>query len=215
VNVVVVKYNAGNIQSVLFALQRLGVSPSLSSHPEEIANADKVIFPGVGEASSTMNELNNSGLAAVIENLKQPFLGICLGLQLMCKHSEEGNKECLNIFNLNVKKFIPNSLLRETETVLSEHPGRQSPQPYLKVPHVGWNTIHNLKGPLFKGIEENSYVYFVHSYYAEIGQYTCAITDYINPFSAAVIKDNFYSVQFHPEKSGTTGERILKNFIEL
>ena len=195
-DVVVLRYKAGNIQSVLFALQRLGISPVLSSDPEVIAKADKVIFPGVGEASGTMKELKESGLDVHIKNLKQPFLGICLGLQLMCKHSEEGTVDCLNIFNLNVKKFI-------------------STDSTLKIPHVGWNNISGLKGSLFKGVPENSYVYYVHSFYAEIGNETCASTDYINPFSAALMKDNFYAVQFHPEKSGATGELILKNFIEL
>ena len=153
-NVVVIRYGGGNIQSVLFALQRIGITPTVSSDPDVISKADKVIFPGVGEASSTMQELKASGLDKVIKELKQPFLGICLGLQLMCKHSEEGNTDCLGIFNLNVKKFIP------AENV--------------KVPHVGWNTIQHLKGPLFKGIAENSYVYYVHSFYAEIGKETCA-----------------------------------------
>ena len=195
-NVVIIRYRAGNIQSVLFALQRLGITPVLSSDPEVIAKADKVIFPGVGEASGTMQELKASGLDRTIKGLKQPFLGICLGLQLMCKHSEEGNVDCLGIFDLNVRKF--NSENKE-----------------LKVPHVGWNNIQNLEGPLFKGITENSYVYYVHSYYAETGNETRATTNYILPFSASLAKDNFYAVQFHPEKSGTVGETILKNFIEL
>jgi len=194
-NVVVIRYQAGNIQSVLFALERVGLSPTLSSDPEVIAKADKVIFPGVGEASSTMKELRSSGLDKVIVNLKQPVLGICLGLQLMCKHSEEGNTDCLNIFDLKVKKFIPEG--------------------NMKVPHVGWNNIENLKGPLFKGVNENSFVYYVHSFYAEIGKDTAATTNYINPFSAALVKNNFYAIQSHPEKSGDVGETILKNFIEL
>jgi glutamine amidotransferase len=194
-NVVVIRYHSGNIQSVLFALQRIGVTPTLSSDPEVIKKADKVIFPGVGEASCTMKELKASGLDKAIIELKQPFIGICLGLQLMCKHSEEGNVDCLGIFDLQVKKF--------------------SPSKELKVPHVGWNSISNLKGPLFKGIKENDFVYYVHSYYAELGKQTCATTDYINPYSAALNKDNFNAVQFHPEKSGATGEAILKNFIEL
>jgi glutamine amidotransferase len=194
-NVVVIRYGAGNIQSVLFALQRIGITPTLSSDPAIIAKADKVIFPGVGEASGTMKELKASGLDNVIKELKQPFLGICLGLQLMCKHSEEGNVDCLGIFDLSVKKFIPAG--------------------DVKVPHVGWNTIQNLKGPLFNGIPENSFVYYVHSFYAEIGKETAATTNYINPFSASLSKDNFHAVQFHPEKSGAVGEAILKNFISL
>jgi len=194
-NVVVIRYQSGNIQSVLFALERIGIKPVVSADPEIISKADKVIFPGVGEASSTIKELKLSGLTSVIKELKQPFLGICLGLQLMCKHSEEGNAECLDIFDVNVKKFIP-----ATNS---------------KVPHVGWNTIQHMKGPLFKGIPEDSFVYYVHSFYAETGKETCAVTNYINPFSASLSKDNFHAVQFHPEKSGAVGEAILKNFIEL
>lgn len=193
--VVVIRYQAGNIQSVLFALQRLGASPTLSSDAKVISGADKVIFPGVGEASSTMKELRASGLDKTIINLKQPVLGICLGLQLMCKHSEEGNADCLGIFNLNVKRFHP--------------------QADLKVPHVGWNNIQNLKGPLFKGVNEGSFVYYVHSFYAETGTETVATTNYVNPFSAALSKDNFHAMQFHPEKSGTIGETMLKNFLKL
>jgi glutamine amidotransferase len=180
---------------VFFALQRIGINPVLSSEPEVILKADKIIFPGVGEASSTMKELKLSGLDSVIRELKQPFLGICLGLQLMCKHSEEGNVDCLGIFDLKVKKFAPS--------------------PACKVPHVGWNNIEQLEGPLFKGISGGSYVYYVHSFYAEIGKETCAKTKYINPFSASLSKDNFYAVQFHPEKSEVTGEMILQNFIGL
>jgi imidazole glycerol-phosphate synthase subunit HisH len=194
-NVVVIRYGGGNIQSVLFALQRIGVTPVVSADPAVISKADKVIFPGVGEASGTMLELKASRLDKVIKELKQPFLGICLGLQLMCKHSEEGDVDCLGIFGLNVKKFIP-----------AEN---------LKVPHVGWDSIKHLKGPLFKGIPEDSYVYYVHSFYAEPGNETCATTNYIKPFGAALSKDNFYAVQFHPEKSGVVGEAILKNFISL
>jgi len=194
-NVVVIRYGGGNIQSVLFAMQRIGVTPIVSADADVISKADKVIFPGVGEASGTMKELKASGLDSVIKELKQPFLGICLGLQLMCKYSEEGNTDCLGIFNLRVKKFIP------TDSN--------------KVPHVGWNSIQQLKGPLFKNIAEDSYVYYVHSFYAESGQETCAITNYITPFSASLSKDNFYAVQFHPEKSGAVGEVVLKNFINL
>jgi imidazole glycerol-phosphate synthase subunit HisH len=201
-NVVVIRYQGGNIQSVLFALQRMGITPTLSSDPAVISKADKVIFPGVGEASGTMAELKSLGLDIAIKGLKQPFLGICLGLQLMCKHSEEGNTECLGIFNLSVKKFIP------IPYTPFEGMG-------IKVPHVGWNVIQNLKSPLFKNIPEESYVYYVHSFYAEQGKETCANTNYINPFSAALTKNNFYAVQFHPEKSGDIGEAILKNFIDL
>lgn len=193
--VAVIRYHAGNIQSVLFALQRIGITPLVSADPAVISKADKVIFPGVGEASGTMRELKSSGLDKVIKELKQPFLGICLGLQLMCDHSEEGDTDCLGIFNLKVKKFIPTG-------------GN-------KVPHVGWNSIQQLKGPLFKNIAEDCYVYYVHSFYAEIGNDTRAITSYVNPFSASLSKDNFYPVQFHPEKSGEAGEAILKNFIGL
>jgi glutamine amidotransferase len=194
-NVVVIRYGGGNIQSVLFALQRIGITPIVSADAAVISKADKVIFPGVGEASGTMKEIKRSGLDGVIKELRQPFLGICLGLQLMCKHSEEGNTECLGIFNLKVKKFIP------AENV--------------KVPHVGWNSIQKLNGPLFKGIPDDSYVYYVHSFYAEIGAETCGTTKYIKAFSAALSKDNFYAMQFHPEKSGVVGEAILKNFISL
>jgi len=179
-NVVVIRYGSGNIQSVLFALQRLGLTPTLSSDPDIITKADKVIFPGVGEASITMKELRASGLDKTITSLKQPVIGICLGLQLMCKYSEEGDVDCLGIFDLKVKKFIP--------------------QRHIKVPHVGWNNIQNLKGPLFKNVGENSFVYYVHSFYAELGNDTVATTNYMNPFSASLVKNNFYAVQFHPEK---------------
>lgn len=194
-NVVVIRYRAGNIQSVLFALQRIGVTPVVSSDPAIISKADKVIFPGVGEASGTMAELKSSGLDTIIKNLKQPFLGICLGLQLMCRHSEEGNTDCLGIFDTTVKKFTPIDTM--------------------KVPHVGWNTVQQLQGPLFKNISEHSFVYYVHSFYAETNKETRAITNYTNPFSASISKDNFHAVQFHPEKSGVVGEAILKNFLTL
>jgi imidazole glycerol-phosphate synthase subunit HisH len=193
VEVVIIKYNAGNIMSVEFALNRLGVYPLITDDHETIRNADRVIFPGVGEASTTMKYLRKRKLDTLITSLKQPVLGICLGLQLMCSHSEEGDTDCLGIFNENVKKF----------------------EGSLKVPHMGWNSIHNLKGDLFEPMLERQYVYFVHSFYAELGENTAAETEYIVPFSAALHRDNFYATQFHPEKSGEIGARILKNFIEL
>jgi imidazole glycerol-phosphate synthase subunit HisH len=190
---VIIKYNAGNVVSVANALMRLGVQAQLSDDPEQIRRADKVIFPGVGEASTAMEYLRMRGLDKMIAGLRQPFLGICLGLQLMCDHSEENDTECLGIFSLRVKKF----------------------QPVQKVPHMGWNEIRNMKGPLFEGLDQSAFIYFVHSYYAEIGAETVAVSDYIQPFSAALNKDNFYAVQGHPEKSGRTGERILENFLNI
>ncbi|CAD5250787.1 MULTISPECIES: imidazole glycerol phosphate synthase subunit HisH [unclassified Imperialibacter] len=191
--VAIIKYNAGNVQSVTFALNRLGIEPVLSNDPEVLKSADKVIFPGVGEASTAMASVKENGLDKIIPGLKQPFLGICLGLQLMCRHSEENNTACLGVFDLEVKKFPPNE----------------------KVPHMGWNKIHSLKGPLMNGLTNDAYLYFVHSYYAEMGSSTIARSDYMVPFSAALQKGNFYAVQAHPEKSGVDGARILKNFIEL
>ena len=191
--IAIIKYNAGNIQSVAFALERLGVKPIITDDPEIIKKADKVIFPGVGEASSTMNYLHQAKLDTLIPNLKQPVLGICLGMQLMCGYSTEGNTSCLGIFDEKVEKFPPGN----------------------KVPHVGWNSISNLKSPLFKGLPENSYVYFVHSYFVNQSLYSIAECNYIKPFSAALQKDNFFATQFHPERSGKTGEIILKNFIAL
>ncbi|MEA1986182.1 MAG: imidazole glycerol phosphate synthase subunit HisH [Candidatus Marinimicrobia bacterium] len=191
--IAIIKYNAGNIQSVKNALNRLNVKAHITDNKDEIISSDKVIFPGVGEAKSAMGYLKNAKLDKLIPQLSQPFLGICLGLQLMCNYSEENNTKCLNIFNSNVKLFPPK----------------------LKVPHVGWNTITNLKGKLFDGIEENSFVYFVHSYYAELNEDTIAETDYILPFSASIQRNNFFATQFHPEKSGKVGEKILKNFLEI
>lgn len=191
--VAIIKYNAGNTQSVIYALNRLGVDPIVTDNVEEIKKADKVIFPGVGEASTAMNYLKSRNLDNVIKELKQPVLGICLGLQLMCRYSEENNTECLNIFPIQVKKFPPQD----------------------KVPQMGWNSVTNLKGKLFKGINEGSYVYYVHSYYAELSEFTAATTDYILPYSAAIEKDNFFAVQFHAEKSSEEGSKMLKNFIEL
>lgn len=201
-NVAIIKYNAGNVQSVLYALKRLGISAVVTDDHEKIIAADKVIFPGVGNASSAMEYLKENGLDELIISLKQPVLGICLGLQLLCNFSEEGNTECLGIFNSDVKKF--------------DESGYQNKNLFpAKIPHIGWNTIYGLSSPLFKGVEENSYVYFVHSYYALLSDETIATTDYINPFSAAMSKDNFYGVQFHSEKSADTGERIISNFLNI
>jgi glutamine amidotransferase len=192
----IIKYNAGNIQSVLFALERIGVKAEVTDDVKKIESADKVIFPGVGEASSAMHYLKERGLDTVIKNLKQPVLGICLGMQLMCKYSEENATECLGIFEEDVRKF---------NVVHSE----------FKVPQIGWNTIFNLKSDLFHDVKESSFCYFVHSYYASVGEHTIATTNYIQSYSSALHKENFYGVQFHPEKSAETGEQILKNFLKL
>lgn len=191
--VTILKYNAGNVRSVTIALNRLGIEPIVSDVEEVLLSADKVIFPGVGQASTAMKYLQDKGLDQLIPRLKMPFLGICLGLQLMCRHTEENDTDCLNIFPLKVLKFPPDD----------------------KVPHMGWNTIHTLKGPLTQGLSDASYLYFVHSYYAKLSQNTIAVTDYIFPFSALLEKDNFYAVQAHPEKSGEAGSTILKNFLKL
>lgn len=191
--IAIVKYNAGNLQSVIYALQRLGIEPMVTNRAEELRSADKVIFPGVGEAASAMKSLKENNLDGLLPTLKQPFLGICLGLQLMCRHSEERDTPCLGVFDLKVKKF----------------------EPKMKVPHMGWNKLENMKTPLFNRLNGNAYVYFVHSYYAEMGEGTIATAEYINPFSAAVQKDNFYAIQAHPEKSGEVGARIIKNFLDL
>ncbi|WP_167608907.1 imidazole glycerol phosphate synthase subunit HisH [Maribellus sediminis] len=198
-NIVIIKYNAGNIESVNNALNRLGVNAEITADHDKIRAADKVIFPGVGEASTTMAYLRKNKLDELIVSLKQPVLGICLGLQLMCSHSEENDTECLGIFDEKVKRFIPN-------------PGEEF---ITKVPHMGWNAITDLKSDIFEGISESEYVYFVHSYYAEKSEHTIATCNYINPFSAALHKDNFYATQFHPEKSGTIGARILDNFLKI
>ena len=195
--IVIIKYNAGNIQSVLFALERIDASAEVTDDPERIQGADKVIFPGVGEASSAMNYLKERKLDVLIRNLKQPVLGVCLGMQLLCRHSEENDTECLGIFSEQVKKFQP------------------APGQFLKVPQTGWNNIYDLKSALFTGIAENSYCYCVHGYYAGLGETTIAKTDYVQPYSSALHKGNFYGVQFHPEKSASIGENILKNFIQL
>lgn len=195
-NIAVVKYNAGNIRSVMGALSRLGVNALLTDREEELRSADKVIFPGVGEASTTMEYLKAHGLDRIIKDLKQPVLGICLGQQLMCSHSEEGSTDCLGIFDVPVLKF---------------QPGRHED----KVPHMGWNTIETTGNGLFKGFTKPEFVYFVHSFYVPVCEWTAARTEYILPFTASLHKDNFYATQFHPEKSGPTGERILKNFLDI
>lgn len=198
-NIVIIKYNAGNIESVNNALNRLGVNAEITADHDKIHNADKVIFPGVGEASTTMAYLRKHKLDELIVSLKQPVLGICLGLQLMCSHSEENDTNCLGIFDEKVKRFIPN-------------PGNEF---ITKVPHMGWNSTYNLKSELFSDVAENEYVYFVHSYYAEKSEHTIATCNYINPFSAALHKGNFYATQFHPEKSGSIGAKILDNFLKI
>lgn len=194
--VAVVKYNAGNIYSVIHALQRLGVEPLLTDDAMELQSADKVLFPGQGEASNAMQYLRSHNLDRVICDLKQPILGICIGQQLMCRHSEEGDVDCLGIFDADVVRFRP-----------QRHED--------KVPHMGWNQLADPKSELFKGFEQNEFVYFVHSFYVPVCEHTIATTDYIHPFSAALHKDNFYATQFHPEKSGSVGERIIKNFLDL
>ncbi|OIP82303.1 MAG: imidazole glycerol phosphate synthase subunit HisH [Porphyromonadaceae bacterium CG2_30_38_12] len=190
--VVIIKYNAGNIRSVLFALERIGVEALVTDNPDEIRAADKVIFPGVGEASSAMTYLQNKGLDMLIKSLKQPVLGICLGMQLMCSFSEENNTKCLGIFDQHVRLF---------------------PAVGLKVPQIGWNNITQLSSTLLHDVPENSYMYFVHSYYVEACAHAIAKTEYGVMYSSAIHKDNFYAVQFHPEKSGDMGQKILENFI--
>jgi imidazole glycerol-phosphate synthase subunit HisH len=194
---VIIKYNAGNIQSVLFALERIGVKATVTDDPALIRKADKVIFPGVGEASTAMQYLKERELDKVIVSLEQPVLGICLGMQLLCEYSEENDTSCLGVFDsIAVKKFQPG------------HSG-------LKVPQIGWNNIKRLSSPLFNNIDENSYCYFVHGYYAELSESSIAQADYCLPYSAALKKNNFYGVQFHPEKSAVAGEQLLKNFLNL
>lgn len=195
-SIVIIKYNAGNIFSVESAFKRLGIDAVVSADLETIRKADKVVFPGVGEASTTIRHMHRLGLDALIPSLKQPVLGICLGMQLMCAHSEEGDVDCLNIFDAEVKRFVP-----------QKHED--------KVPHMGWNSITDVKSRMFDNSMEREFVYFVHSYYVPVGEYTAATTDYINPFSAALHKDNFYATQFHPEKSGSVGEKILLNFLNI
>ncbi|MEY4455788.1 MAG: imidazole glycerol phosphate synthase subunit HisH [Bacteroidota bacterium] len=193
---VIIQYNAGNIQSVLYALERLGVNALVTDDSEKIKSASRVIFPGVGEASTAMQYLKERQLDQLIVSLKQPVLGICLGMQLMCAYSEENNTDCLGIFNEQVKQFKPDTIS-------------------VKVPQMGWNTITHLQSSLFKGVDENSYAYFVHGYYASIGTHTIAQTNYILDYSSALHKDNFYGVQFHPEKSAKVGEQIIQNFLSI
>ncbi|HNX89814.1 MAG TPA: imidazole glycerol phosphate synthase subunit HisH [Paludibacteraceae bacterium] len=193
-NVAILKYNAGNIRSVLFALQRLGIEASVTDDHEELMSADKVIFPGVGEASSAMQYLQDKNLDKLIVQLKQPVLGICLGMQLMCSYSEENNTNCLGIFEQQVRKFSDTDF---------------------KVPQIGWNNIYNLSSPLFTGINEKEYMYFVHGYYVEKCAQSIATTDYTLEYSAALQKNNFFAVQFHPEKSGNAGQQILQNFLSI
>lgn len=195
--IVIIKYNAGNIRSVLFALERIGAEAMVTDEPDLITTADKIIFPGVGEASSAMNYLQERKLDNLIKNLRQPVLGVCLGMQLLCAYSEENETRCIGVFDETVKKFSPQEDQR------------------LKVPQVGWNNIYELKSGLFTGVPQNSFTYFVHGYYVGLGETTIAKTEYVQPYSSALQKNNFYGVQFHPEKSAIVGERILKNFIQL
>ena len=193
--IAIIKYNAGNVASVMYALDRIGQKYKWTDDPEEIKKADKVIFPGVGEASTAMAYLKEKGLDTLIKGLKQPVLATCIGMQLLCKHSEEGNTNCIGVFDVEVKKFISKDL---------------------KIPHVGWNSI-TPKGenPLMEGLKEEEFVYFVHSFYAPVNAYTTAVCEYVQPFSAMLRKDNFYAAQFHAEISGKAGEQILKNFLAL
>jgi glutamine amidotransferase len=196
VELTIIKYNAGNIQSVLYALERIGMNAEVTDDIERIKKSDKVIFPGVGEASSAMRYLQERKLDKLICDLTQPVLGICLGMQLMCRYSEENETNCLGIFDEEVKLF-------------------KASEPGFKIPQIGWNTIFDLGTPLFKDVAEESYCYFVHSYYASLGEHTIGTTNYIQPYSSALKKNNFYGVQFHPEKSATVGEQILKNFLDI
>ncbi|MBP5258509.1 MAG: imidazole glycerol phosphate synthase subunit HisH [Prevotella sp.] len=195
-NVAIVKYNAGNIRSVENALRRLGVNPILTDDAECLRKVDKVIFPGQGEAQSAMAYLRERGLDRLIASLRQPVLGICIGQQLLCRHSEEGDTDCIGVFPVDVRRFIP-----------SKHEE--------KVPAMGWNALSDLKGNLYKGINNGEYVYFVHSFYVPQCEYTIATADYILPYSASLHKDNFYTTQYHPEKSGSVGEKVLRNFLEI
>ena len=196
--VVLIKYNAGNVQSVLYALERLGVEAELTDEVEKIRAADRVIFPGQGEASSAMAYLKERNLDQVIREIKQPFLGVCLGLQLLCTHSEENDTDCLGIFPVKVKRFIPSASEQE------------------KVPHVGWNSLENLvKNPLLQDLPDSKFMYYVHSYFAELGEHTLATTSYIHDFTAILHRNNYWAIQAHPEKSGALGEKLLENFLAL
>ncbi|MDI1324707.1 MAG: imidazole glycerol phosphate synthase subunit HisH [Algoriphagus sp.] len=196
--IAVIKYNSGNVQSVLYALERLGADAELTDDPAKIRAADKVIFPGQGEASTAMTYLKSRKLDSLIKDLKQPFLGVCLGLQLLCEHTEENDTECLGVFPVKVKRFIP-----------------ENSQEF-KVPHVGWNELENLTAdPLLHGLPANPFVYYVHSFYAELSEYTIATTHYIHDFSAILHRDNFWAIQAHPEKSSTVGEKLLENFLKI
>jgi glutamine amidotransferase len=193
--IAIIKYNAGNVASVMYALDRIGQKYQWTDDEEEIKNSDKVIFPGVGEASTAMAYLKEKGLDALIKGLKQPVLATCIGMQLLCKHSEEGNTDCIGVFDVEVKKFVSKDL---------------------KIPHVGWNSIvQKGENPLMQGLKEEEFVYFVHSFYAPLNTYTTAVCEYVHPFSAMLQKDNFYAAQFHAEISGKAGEQILKNFLAL
>lgn len=194
--VVIVKYNAGNIQSVLYALERIGRHAVVTDDHAAIRQADKVIFPGVGEASTAMNYLKERGLDQVLRELEQPVLGICLGMQLMCRYSEENDTECLGIFDESVRRFVAG-------------------QSGMKIPQIGWNRVTATSSALFENIPDGSFFYFVHSYYAAQGSHTIGVAEYIHPYSAALMKGNFYGVQFHPEKSAGAGERLLNNFLSL
>jgi imidazole glycerol-phosphate synthase subunit HisH len=199
-NLAIIKYNAGNIQSVLYALERLGIQAEVTDDAEKIRYADKVIFPGVGEAGSAMQSLKEANLDQVIKDLKQPVLGICVGMQLLCDHSEEADTDCLGIVPVRVKRFPATRIGEEG---------------LLKVPQVGWNSIYGLKSPLFRNIKEQSFIYNVHSYFAEDSEYTIAHCNYGIQYAAAIKKDNFYGVQFHTEKSAQTGDQIIQNFLDI
>ncbi len=193
--IAIIKYNAGNVASVMYALDRIGMNYSWTDEEEEIRGADKVIFPGVGEASTAMAYLREKQLDQLIPSLKQPVLATCIGMQLLCKHSEENNTKCMGVFDVEIKRFQSQDL---------------------KIPHVGWNSIEAQgKNPLMKGLKASEYVYFVHSYYAPLNPYTSAICDYVQPFSAMLQKDNFYAAQFHAEISGLAGQRIIENFLAI
>ncbi|WP_185855676.1 imidazole glycerol phosphate synthase subunit HisH [Blattabacterium cuenoti] len=193
---VIIKYPAGNVQSILFSLERIGIKAIVTDSEKSIENAKRIILPGVGEANFAMNHLKKKKLDILLYNLKKPVLGICLGMQLLCNYSEESNTKCIGIFDTSVKKFKSNN---------KEY----------KIPQIGWNTIHSLKGPLFDNIQDGSYQYFVHGYYVPLGKYTISETEYIVTYSSALQKKNFYAVQFHPEKSSYVGHKILENFIKL